>query len=181
MPTHEAHLARLHHQMERAIALAEGEDVGGDRVAALLVEQRAVIGGALARLHRDVRLLAIDEDPALCILYTAVAGAFGIGCDVARDTAGVAAAQRGADHALILADSKLQDAIAAALTESPRPMLIMTPALAEVSFALASPHMAHSLGMLIKPFELEPLAYIIAHWTLIRLIAEGGWGGDTVH
>ncbi|HKO56105.1 MAG TPA: hypothetical protein VJ276_09515 [Thermoanaerobaculia bacterium] len=175
MSTHEAHLARLHHQLERAVALSGQPDAPGERVAALIIQQRGVIVAALERvreLHgRDIRLLAIDEDPALCTLYMAVAGAFGIACDVTRDAADVADAQRAADHALVLADSKLQDAIAVALSESPRPMLIMTPAVADVSAALASPFMERSLGMLIKPFELEPLAYIIVHWTLIRLMA----------
>lgn len=165
-------MAQLRRQLEHAVERSRGRDAEGDRVAELLVQQRCAIGEASARYRaarqRDLRLLAVEPDPLLSDLYRAVAGAFGIGCDVATDRDAVLAAQQDAEHALVLADPKLREAIGAALDATPRPMLIMTPAVPEVSVALQSPYMERSLGMLVKPFELEPLTFIIAHWTYMR-------------
>jgi hypothetical protein len=178
-------MSRLRQQLERAIELALLEEAGEDRVAALLIQQRAVLGEAVARFRewhgRDLRVLVLEDDALLCELYEDVAGAFGIACDVATDANGVKAAGQDADHALVIADPKWQEAIAQALVGNPRPMLVMTPAVAEVNRALQSPFMERSLGMLVKPFELEPLAYIVAHWTLLRLIGEGVGGSGTAH
>lgn len=170
-------MARLRRQLERAVELSRGAGAESDRVAALLAQQRGVIGEAAVRYRegrgRELRVLALEQDPLLCDLYGAVAAAFGIGCDIAADRSGVTSSGQAADHALVIADPKLRDAITAALEATPRPMLVMTPSVAEVSATLQSPFMEQSLGMLVKPFELEPLVFIIAHWTFIRLIGEG--------
>ncbi|HEV7923478.1 MAG TPA: hypothetical protein VGR02_22060 [Thermoanaerobaculia bacterium] len=185
MPSHQVHMARLRQQLERAVELSRQAEAEDDRVAALLLQQRDAISEAVTRFRhqrgRDLRVLALDQDRLLCDLYQAVAGAFGIGCDVAADQAGVRKTRHDAEHALIVADPRLQDAMVEALAEEPRPMLVMTPDVAEVALTLQSPFMERSLGMLVKPFELEPLAFIISHWTFIRLIGDEAPGSVTVH
>jgi hypothetical protein len=183
MPSDDVHLARLWEQLQRAIAFSgrpDDPEVRDDRVAALLVEQGSMIRREVVRLRelrgRDLRLLAIEEALPLCALYAAVGDAFGIGCDVATTADAVTAARAYADHAVILADWKLPDVIAVALNAIPPPTLLMTPTLGEMSAARDSPFMERSLGMLIQPFELEPLASIVSHWTVVRLMGGGGKG-----
>ncbi|MBV9496058.1 MAG: hypothetical protein JOZ54_17555 [Acidobacteria bacterium] len=177
MSIHAAHVARLRTQLERAIALSlrpAGPKTADDRLVALLGQQRDAIADAMQtakmRGGREVRLLVIERDAALCGLYSAMAEAFGIECDSAADVLSVMSTKHAASHALVVADWHLADAIAEGLEQLPRPKLLLTAASEELVVARESPLLPGALGMLLAPFELEPLMAIVTHWMLRRLV-----------